>query len=101
MWQYPVTTNIQKKTTEKRTKYGDLQIECQRMWDKTIGNTNHHRNNRSSREEPKAGLQWNTRMLQCLQSTEVSHPRNCPGPQEGTIHQARLDSIKNYQPCES
>ena len=27
---------IQKKATEKMTKYVDLQIECQRMWDKTV-----------------------------------------------------------------
>ena len=32
MWQY---YNIQ-KATEKMTKYVDLQIECQRMWDKTV-----------------------------------------------------------------
>ena len=28
--------NIQKKSTEKMTKYVDLQIECQRIWDKTM-----------------------------------------------------------------
>ena len=28
--------NIQKKATEKMTKYVNLQIECQRMWDKTV-----------------------------------------------------------------
>ena len=28
--------NIQKKATEKMTNYVDLQIECQRMWDKTL-----------------------------------------------------------------
>ena len=34
-------------------------------------------------------------------STIYSHPRNCPYPQEGKNHQARLDSTKNYQPCKS
>ena len=28
--------NIQKKATEKITRYLDLQIECQRMWGKTV-----------------------------------------------------------------
>ena len=28
--------NIQKKATEKMTKYVDLQTECHRMWDKTV-----------------------------------------------------------------
>ena len=28
--------NIQKKATEKMTKYVDLQTECPRMWDKTV-----------------------------------------------------------------
>ena len=32
----PSDYNIQKKTTEKMNKYVDLQIECQRMWDKKV-----------------------------------------------------------------
>ena len=32
----PSDYNIQKKTTEKISKYIDLQIECQRMWNKTV-----------------------------------------------------------------
>ena len=28
--------NIQKKTTEKMSKYVDLQIECQRLWNKKV-----------------------------------------------------------------
>ena len=31
----PSDYNIQKKATKKMIKYVDLQIECQRMWDKT------------------------------------------------------------------
>ena len=29
--------NIQKKATEKMSKYVDLQIECQRLWNKKVG----------------------------------------------------------------
>ena len=32
----PSDYNIQKKATEKITKHVDLQIEYQRMWDKTV-----------------------------------------------------------------
>ena len=32
----PSDYNIQKKTTEKMSKYTDLQIECQRMWNKKV-----------------------------------------------------------------
>ena len=32
----PSDYNIQNKATEKITKYVDLQIEYQRMWDKTV-----------------------------------------------------------------
>ena len=32
----PSDYNIQKKATEKMSKYVDLQIECQRMWKKKI-----------------------------------------------------------------
>ena len=32
----PSDYNIQKKATEKITKYVGLQLECQRMWDKTV-----------------------------------------------------------------
>ena len=32
----PSDYNIQKKATEKMTKYVDLQLECQRMWDETV-----------------------------------------------------------------
>ena len=32
----PSDYNIQKNTTEKMSKYTDLQIECQRMWNKKV-----------------------------------------------------------------
>ena len=32
----PSDYNIQKKTTEKISKYVDLQIECQRLWNKKV-----------------------------------------------------------------
>ena len=32
----PSDHNIQKKATEKMSKYVDLQIECQRMWNKKL-----------------------------------------------------------------
>ena len=32
----PSDYNIQKKTTEKMSKYTDLQIECQRMWNNKV-----------------------------------------------------------------
>ena len=32
----PSDYNIQKKATEKMSKYADLQIECQRMWNKKV-----------------------------------------------------------------
>ena len=32
----PRDYNIQKKATEKMSKYVDLQIECQRMWHKKV-----------------------------------------------------------------
>ena len=32
----PFIYNIQKKATEKMSKYVDLQIECQRMWNKKV-----------------------------------------------------------------
>ena len=32
----PSDYNIQKKATEKMSKYVDLQIECQRMWNKKV-----------------------------------------------------------------
>ena len=32
----PSDFNIQKKAMEKMAKYVDLQVECQRMWDKTV-----------------------------------------------------------------
>ena len=31
-----INYNIQKKATEKMAQYVDLQIECQRMWNKTV-----------------------------------------------------------------
>ena len=36
MWPIPSDYNIQKKATEKMSKYVDLQIEYQRLWDKKI-----------------------------------------------------------------
>ena len=32
----PSDNNIQKKATEKMSKYVDLQIECQRLWNKKV-----------------------------------------------------------------
>ena len=32
----PSNFNIQKKATEKMSKYVDLQIECQRIWNKKV-----------------------------------------------------------------
>ena len=32
----PSDYNIQKKATEKMSKYVDLQIECQRLWNKKV-----------------------------------------------------------------
>ena len=32
----PSDYNIQKKATEKMSKYVDLQIECQRIWNKKV-----------------------------------------------------------------
>ena len=32
----PSDHDIQKKTTERMSKYTDLQIECQRMWNKKV-----------------------------------------------------------------
>ena len=32
----PSNCNIQKKATEKMSKYVDLQIECQRLWNKKV-----------------------------------------------------------------
>ena len=32
----PSDYNIQKKATEKMSKYVDLQIECQRLWNKEV-----------------------------------------------------------------
>ena len=32
----PSDYNIQKKSTEKMSKYVDLQIECQRLWNKKV-----------------------------------------------------------------
>ena len=32
----PSDYNIKKKATEKMSKYVDLQIECQRLWNKTV-----------------------------------------------------------------
>ena len=32
----PSDYNIQRKATEKMSKYADLQIECQRMWNKKV-----------------------------------------------------------------
>ena len=32
----PSDYNIQKKATEKMSKYTDLQIKCQRIWDKKV-----------------------------------------------------------------
>ena len=32
----PNNYNIQKKATERISKYVDLQIECQRMWNKKV-----------------------------------------------------------------
>ena len=36
MWQYPVTTTSRRRPPWKMTKYVDLQMECHRMWDKTV-----------------------------------------------------------------
>ena len=36
MWPFQVTNNIQKKATEKMSKYVDLQIECLRLWNKKV-----------------------------------------------------------------
>ena len=55
--------NIQKKVTEKMSKYVDLQIECQRLWNKkvevipvTIGATGY------SRQEHQEVCWKNTRL---------------------------------------
>ena len=36
MWPFPSDYNIQKKATEKMSKYVDLQIESQRLWNKKV-----------------------------------------------------------------
>ena len=36
MWPFQVTYNIQKKATEKMSEYVDLQIQCQRLWNKKV-----------------------------------------------------------------
>ena len=58
----PSDYNIQKKVTEKMSKYIDLQIECQRLWNKKVeGHTSHHRCNWNSRQEHHEVYCKNTR----------------------------------------
>ena len=97
----PSDYNIQKKATEKMSKYVDLQIECQKMWNKKVeviliiigatGIVGH------SKLPPK-----DTRQAQSLQSAKVSDPRNGTHSKVGTINQARLKvTAQKQQPCES
>ena len=84
------------------SKYVDLQIECQRMWNKKvevipiiIGATG----------IVEKGIQSYLQRIpgkHNLQSAKVSHPRNSTHPKEGTVNQARLTvTAQNNRPCES
>ena len=93
----PSNYNIQKKTTEKMTKHVDLQIEYQRMGDKTVGSTI---------IGAKGVVEKNLKKYlnripgsHNVYNLEIIHPRNCPYLQQDTIHQARIDSAKNYSLC--
>ena len=57
----PSDYNIQKKATEKMSKYVDLQIECQRLWNKKV-EVSHHRCNWNSRQEHQEVCWKNTRL---------------------------------------
>ena len=53
----PSDYNIQKKATEKMSKYVDLQIECQQIMEQEgRGHTIHHRCNWNSREEHQESM---------------------------------------------
>ena len=36
MWPFKVTTTSRRRPEEKMSKYVDLQIECQRVWNKKV-----------------------------------------------------------------
>ena len=99
----PSDYNIQKKATEKMSKYVDIQIECQRMWNKKlevipiiIGATGIVEKGIQSYLQKIPG-KHNLYNLQ-----KVSHPGNSTHPKEGTVNQARLKvTAQNNQPCES
>ena len=88
----PSDYNIQKKATEKLSKYVDLQIECQRMWNKKvevipiiIGATGIVEKGIQSYLQKKGQPSWEQH-----------------NPKEGTVNQARLKvTAQNNQPCES
>ena len=86
----PSDYNIQKKATEKMSKYVDLQIECQRMWNKKvqvipiiIGATGIVE---KAFKATYKGYQASIISTIC----KVSHPRNSTYSKEGTVNQARL-----------
>ena len=99
----PSDYNIQKKATEKMSKYVYLYIECQRMWNKKvevmpiiIGATG------IVEKGIQSYLQRIPGKHNLLQSAKVSHPGNSTHPKEGTVNQARLKvTAQNNQPCES
>ena len=88
----PSDYNIQKNATRKMSKYVDLQIECQRMWNKRvqvipvlIGATGVIAKNIKK-------YMKSTRPLQHLQPTEISNPRNSTYPEKGTVNKARVSN---------
>ena len=98
----PSDYNIQKKTTEKMSKYVDLYTECERMWSikvevipVTIGATGIVSKNLKKIPEE------DTRKPQCLQHTEISNPWNSRHCKESVIHQVRIKQYTSYQPCQS
>ena len=92
----PSDYNIQKKAIEKMSKYVNLQIECQRMWNKKVQVIPIIIAQREGIQSYLQRIPGNP-----LQPAKVSHPGNSTHPKEGTVNQARLKvTAQNNQPCE-
>ena len=93
----PSDYNIQKKTMTKMSKYTDLQIEYQRMWNKKvevipviIGATGIVDRNIKNYFGKIPGSH------NIYKPTMISNPRYCRYPQKGTAYKARLKTVHDY-----
>ena len=85
----PSDYNIQKKSTEKMSKYVDLQIECKRLWNKKV-------------EVIPVIIGATGTVDKNIKKYVGRIPRNSTYPQEGTVNKTRLSNrTRHPTPCGS